>query len=160
MTDKKEMKKYCLGIDCLTCDEAEPCIYRIANKLQEQLKRKEQEYEELRQYHNKCCEEFKNEKQNLIDKYNQFSKDFFIGKYCKKESCDLLKAKEQECEELKQWKKSAENLFKAQIDNPDEIINQYKQAIDMIKEYCKLYESKLNITIPIIKHIIDKVIEN
>ena len=34
----------------------------------------------------------------------------------------------------------------------------YKQAIDMIEEYCKLYESKLNITIPIIKHIIDKVI--
>ena len=47
MTDKKEIKKYCSGIDCLTCDEAEPCIYRIANKLQEQLKRKEEEVKEL-----------------------------------------------------------------------------------------------------------------
>ena len=43
MTDKKEIKKYCSGIDCLTCDETEPCIYRITNKLQEQLKRKEEE---------------------------------------------------------------------------------------------------------------------
>ena len=48
MADKKEIKKYCSGIDCLTCNEAETCIYRIANELQEQLKRKEQECEELR----------------------------------------------------------------------------------------------------------------
>lgn len=47
MTDK-EIKKYCSGVDCLTCDEAEPCIYRIANKLQEQLNRKEQECEDLK----------------------------------------------------------------------------------------------------------------
>lgn len=79
--DKKEIKKYCSGIDYLTCDEVEPCIYRIANKLQEQLKRKEQE-----------------------------------------------------CEELKQWKKGAESLFKAQIDNTDKIIIRYKQALDEIKE--------------------------
>ena len=45
----KEMKKYCSGIDCLTCDEVELCIYRIANKLQEQLKRKEEECEEYKQ---------------------------------------------------------------------------------------------------------------
>ena len=29
---------------------------------QEQLKRKEKECEELWEYHNKCCEEFENEK--------------------------------------------------------------------------------------------------
>ena len=50
MTDKKEMKKYCSGIDCLTCDEAEPCIYRIANKLQEQLNRKEEELQAQRNF--------------------------------------------------------------------------------------------------------------
>ena len=72
------------------CTGYSDCCYK-------QLKRKKQECEELRQYHNKCCEEFENEKQNLIDKYNQLSKDFFIGKYCKKEYCELLKAKEQEC---------------------------------------------------------------
>ena len=48
MTDETEIKKYCSGLDCLTCDEIEPCIYRIANKLQEQLKRKEEECEELK----------------------------------------------------------------------------------------------------------------
>ena len=50
MTDKKEIKKYCSGIDCLTCDETEPCIYRIANKLQEQLKRKEEELQAQRNF--------------------------------------------------------------------------------------------------------------
>ena len=50
MTDKKEIKKYCSGIDCLTCDEAEPCIYRIANKLQEQLNRKEGELQAQRSF--------------------------------------------------------------------------------------------------------------
>ena len=84
---------YCGSMRNTFCEIEPNCYYK-------QLKRKEQEYEELRKYHNKCCEEFENEKQKLIDKYNQFSKDFFIGKYCKKEYCDLLKAKEQECEEL------------------------------------------------------------
>lgn len=46
-----------------------------------------------------------------------------------------LKCKEQECEELKQWKKGAENLFKAQIDNTDKITNRYKQALDEIRQY-------------------------
>ena len=43
--------------------------------------------------------------------------------------------KEQECEELKQWKKGVENLFKAQIDNTDKITNRYKQALDEIRQY-------------------------
>ena len=50
MTDKKEIKKYCSGIDCLTCNEAEPYIYRIANKLQEQLERKEEELQAQRNF--------------------------------------------------------------------------------------------------------------
>ena len=40
-------KKYCDGLDCAMCGESEPCIYREANELQKQLKRKEQECEEL-----------------------------------------------------------------------------------------------------------------
>lgn len=48
-----------------------------------------------------------------------------------------LKRKEQECEELKQWKKDAENLFKTQTDNADKIINRYKQALDEIEELAK-----------------------
>lgn len=45
MTDKK----YCDGLDCALCNENEPCIYRIANILQEQLKRKEQECDSYKQ---------------------------------------------------------------------------------------------------------------
>lgn len=89
MTNKKRNKKYCSGLDCLTCGETEPCIYRIANELQEQLK-----------------------------------------------------CKEEECEELKQWKKGAENLFKAQIDDADKIVNRYKQALDEIEQTISNFPSE------------------
>ena len=79
-------------------DKVNKCKYY---KLYKQLKRKQNELEELRQYHNKCCKEFENEKQELFEKYNQISRDFYNGKYCNKENCSLLKAKEQECDELK-----------------------------------------------------------
>ena len=45
--EKKE-KRYCEGIDCAWCSEKEPCIYKIANELEEKLLRKEQECEELK----------------------------------------------------------------------------------------------------------------
>ena len=61
----------------------------------------EQEYEELRQYHNKCCEENVKKEAEGLEKYNQVSRDFYNGKYCNKENCSLLKAKEQECERFK-----------------------------------------------------------
>ncbi len=48
-----------------------------------------------------------------------------------------LKRKEQECEELKQWKEDAENLFKTQTDNADKIINRYKHTLDEIEENIK-----------------------
>lgn len=66
------------------------------------LKLKEQELEELRQYHNKCCKENAKKEAEWLEKYNQVSRDFHNGKYCNKENCNLLKAKEQECERLKE----------------------------------------------------------
>lgn len=63
----KEIKKYCSCIDCLACDEAEPCIYRIANNLQEQLKRKEQECEKL-YIQLKTDEEYHKEEENTLRK--------------------------------------------------------------------------------------------
>ena len=105
------------------CKDNPNCHYKL-------YKRKEQEYEELRQYHNKCCEEFEKEKQNLIDRYNQFSKDFFIGKYCKKEYCDLLKAKEQECEELKRKLSNQEQLYQNEIEIYNESCLQLRQEND------------------------------
>lgn len=42
-------KKYCDGIDCAFCSEKEPCIYKIANRLESELKVKEQECERLKE---------------------------------------------------------------------------------------------------------------
>lgn len=72
-------------------------------KLNKTIKTKEQENEELRQYHNKCCEENAKKLEEWLEKYNQISRDFHNGKYCNEENCNLLKAKEQECEH---WKKA------------------------------------------------------
>lgn len=54
-----------------------------------------------------------------------------------------LQEKEKECEELKQWKKDAENLFKTQTDNADKIISRYKQALEPFKDdYFKNLDTK------------------
>ena len=39
-------------------------------------------------------------------------------------------------------------------------IYKYENTLDMIEEYCELYESKLNIAIPIILNIINKYRSN
>ena len=67
-----------------------------------QLTHKTQECEELKEYHNKCCQEFEKEKQDLINKYNQLSRDFYSGKYCDAEKCqqlDQLKATKEQAEQ-------------------------------------------------------------
>lgn len=58
MTDKQiiinkmdKPKRYCEGIDCAWCNEKEPCIYKIANELEEKLLHKEQDCEELKKQH-------------------------------------------------------------------------------------------------------------
>ena len=85
MTDKKEIKKYCSGIDCLTCGEAEPCIYRIANELQERLKRKEQEVKELNLVNKRLGAELCGKLQNYmraldeIEKYLDVQQKYFDG---------------------------------------------------------------------------------
>lgn len=85
MTDKKEIKKYCSGIDCLTCDEPEPCIYRIANKLQEQLNRKEEEVKELNLENKRLGAELCGKLQNYmraldeIERYLDAQQKYFDG---------------------------------------------------------------------------------
>ena len=78
-------------------------VARLFIKTVEKLVTKEQENEELRQYHNKCCEENAKKLEEWLEKYNQVSRDFHNGKYCNEENCNLLKDKEQECE---CWKKA------------------------------------------------------
>lgn len=69
-------------------------------ELNKTIKTKEQENEELRQYHNKCCEENAKKLEEWLDKYNQISRDFHNGKYCNEENCNLLKNKEQELKNI------------------------------------------------------------
>ena len=47
MTEEFELHRFCTGIDCAWCLEPEPCIYKIANRLQTQLKEKEIECNKL-----------------------------------------------------------------------------------------------------------------
>lgn len=86
--------------DCSgTLEDTETCH---CFELYKQLKAKDESYEELRQYHNKCCEDNAKELANWLEKYNQVSRDFYNGKYCNAEKCRLLKTKEQECEKLEE----------------------------------------------------------
>ena len=100
-----------------------------------QLKVKEQEYEELRKYHNKCCEENANKEAEWLEKFNQVSIGFYNGDYCNTEHCSLLKAKEQECEELKNIINEAKN---SKLDLKSFLVgeavqNEYEQQLNQFK---------------------------
>ena len=76
MTDKQiiinkmdKPKRYCEGIDCAWCNEKEPCIYKIANELEEKLLRKEQECEELKAEVKKQKEIAKEYEQRWLNSY-------------------------------------------------------------------------------------------
>lgn len=112
-------------------------------ELNKSIQAKEQEYEKLRQYHNKCCEEFEKEKKEWLEKYNQVSRDFYSGKYCNAEKCqqlDQLKAENKDLQE--QIRKHNDDMFK----NPPEkrsyckgctlpyVSKKLKQTLTEIKE--------------------------
>ena len=141
--DVSECKYFCLnqmGNNCLNHNRGFSMNCNNNNCYYKQFKRKENELEELRQYHNKCCEEFKKEKQDLIDKYNQLSINFYNGDYCNTEHCSLLKAKEKECERLEQTliqiKDIAENVqsFVGRINIEDDVFEQMEQILQKISE--------------------------
>ena len=141
--DVSECKYFCLnqmGNNCLNHNRGFSMNCNNNNCYYKQFKRKQNELEELRQYHNKCCEEFKKEKQDLIDKYNQLSINFYNGDYCNTEHCSLLKAKEKECERLEQTliqiKDIAENVqsFVGRINIEDDVFEQMEQILQKISE--------------------------
>lgn len=80
------------------CSDVANCFIK---NLYKQVQDKKQQYEELRQFHNSCCEEFKQEVNLRIDAYNKLSRDFFNSKYCNTEHCKQLQEKEKECKTLK-----------------------------------------------------------
>lgn len=105
MTNKKIIIND-INVNALNSDEI-ACMnrYEVARlfvKTVERLVAKEQENEELRQYHNKCCEENAKKLEEWLEKYNQVSRDFHNGKYCNEENCNLLKDKEQKLVNIRQ----------------------------------------------------------
>ena len=143
-------------------------------ELAEQLKRKEQECKELKEklerqkgytvtYKSYIYEEKKQLKKQLQSKEQKLEKIKILAKKDKELAkrygeVDTLarvvlqiiegeenKKLKQECEELKQWKEDAENLFKTQTDNADKIINRYKQALDEIEEIVNTTLALLNL---------------
>ena len=70
-------------------------------ELYKQLKAKDESYEELRQYHNKCCEDNAKELANWLDKFNQVSRDFYHGNFCNTEKCQQLANLKEENDRLR-----------------------------------------------------------
>ena len=141
--DVSECKYFCLnqmGNNCLNHNRGFSMNCNNNNCYYKQFKRKENELEELRQYHNKCCTEFEKEKQDLIDKYNQLSINFYNGDYCNTEHCSLLKSKEKKGERLEQTliqiKDIAENVqsFVGRINIEDDVFEQMEQILQKISE--------------------------
>ena len=122
MADKKEIKKYCWGIDCLTGGEVEPCIYRIANKLQEQLKRKEEELQAQRN--------FTAQEQRKIY-CGAYDKTCETGNECKQKKCvfkDRLKYK-QALDEIEKYLDAQQKYFDGEdYHNLLNIINSIKDS--------------------------------
>ena len=108
------------------------------------LRNKEREYEELRQYHNKCCEENANELKDWLIKYSRLSRDFYSGKYCSVKYCKQIQAKEQKRNELFNCLKQANGKRYA-----------YKQALDEIEEFCIVYSNNHDAYETVYKHILD-----
>ena len=154
--DVSECKYFCLnqmGNNCLNHNRGFSMNCNNNNCYYKQFKRKQNELEELRQYHNKCCEEFKKEKQDLIDKYNQLSINFYNGDYCNTEHCSLLKSKEQECDKLYIQLKADEEYHKEEENTLRKIIkNKEERNIELYKE-----NNKLKQTLTEIKEIAENV---
>ena len=121
-------KKYCLGIDCLTCDEVEPCIYRTANKLQERLERKEQECEELKK-ELEAQRNFTTQEQRKIYCV-AYDKTCETGNECKQKKCvfkDRLKYK-QALDEIEKYLDAQQKYFDGEdYHNLLDIINKVKE---------------------------------
>ena len=147
---------------CCDCEKNQDCYYKQlqrekqnsqeardvaikefnrAEELKTLLKRKEQEYEELRQYHNKCCEENAKKLEEWLEKYNQVSTNFYNGDYCNTEHCSLLKAKEQECEKLKEEIKHYKQIAQYHGNLSVKYTNKsakFKQCLTEIKEIAEI----------------------
>ena len=154
MTDKQMIidgidvsgcESFCNGICCkvgfgddASCKLFSDCHYKL-------YKRKEQECEELRQYHNKCCEENAKKETEWLEKYNQNSRGFCNGDYCNTEHCSLLKAKEQECEKWKAIIGEAQ-IEQGKLQQLDELKKENEESKNAYTRLNSLYNDNCNYT--------------
>lgn len=139
MTDK--VKRYCEGLDCAICDEKEPCIYKIANELEEKLQAKEQECKGL--------EEEKLDRQNALTEMinilypnaddDELFNAVFNSEYIDqlKEVVEQLKSKEKECERWKEYfetAKEASNCNLKALGEMTEWADQLEKENDKLKQ--------------------------
>nr|DAH26774.1 MAG TPA: hypothetical protein [Caudoviricetes sp.] len=103
----------------------------LLQNILEYIENKEEEYEELRQYHNKCCEENTEKLKQWLEKYDQLSRDFYNGKYCNKENCGLLKAKEQKLDKIR-------NI----ATDDDSLVQDYETAYDLAVDILQIIEGE------------------
>ena len=75
--------------------------FNRAEELKTLLKRKEESYEELTQYHNKCCEDNAKELAEWFKEYNQSLRDLYGGKFCNTEKCQQLAQLKEENDRLR-----------------------------------------------------------
>ena len=124
-----------LKMDCLELP-TQPCkCANDPNCYFKQRIRAEQKYEELRQEHNRCCEEFKQEINLRIDAYNKLSRDFWSGKYCNAKYCKQLQTKEQERSELFNCLKQANGKRYAYKQALVEIEKLAKENVELLEGY-------------------------
>lgn len=132
MIDKKEI--IIDGVD------ASQCVYRMKDEYntccctstkENEGKERITAYYGCKYNHNCYYKQLKHKEQECEKKSWEIGNLGYKNKNQRREINERLR----QIEKLKQWKKGAENLFKAQIDNPDNIINRYKQALDEIRQY-------------------------
>lgn len=133
-------EKFCPYYRCETdCYEAVRCQWFVDTL--RQLQAKEQELKELRQYHNKCCEENAKKLEEWLEKYNQVSRDFCNGKYCNKENCSLLQAKDQEYNRLKRDYFKQSEWLQEQKNELDQLKAENEQLKEIMMQ--RIYEKEM-----------------
>ena len=76
-------------------------LIKAIEEQNEYIKAKDESYEELRQYHNKCCEDNAKKLEEWLEKYNQVSRDFHNGDFCNTEKCQQLAQLKEENDRLR-----------------------------------------------------------
>lgn len=138
MADKP--KKYCDGIDCAFCSEKEPCIYKIANRLESELYQLKAENERLKK-------EFEDIAEARIEMCNQCGRRDDYNIPCK-QIRDLDYDLQLEIEENEKLKQTIEILQKE-----NEVL---KQRIIEIDRSYKNRQEELEQTLTEIKEIAEK----